>query len=251
MLDSHAHYTDDKFASDLDNVLESIDRSSELSAIILASTDEDDSLRNAALTHRYKKLYAAVGVHPSEACKVRDGYISRLEALCCDEKVIAVGEIGLEYHYDDAPRDVQKEVFEQQLCLAEKVGLPVVIHDREAHANCLDAVLHHNVTGVFHSYSGSKETAKILLSHGWYMSFGGIITFKNAHKVREAAAYIPDDRLLVETDCPYLAPEPYRGKRCDSFMIRRTLEVLARIRNTTFEELEAATEQNARTLFRI
>ncbi|HPE95768.1 MAG TPA: TatD family hydrolase, partial [Bacillota bacterium] len=242
---------DDRFASDLDSILGSIDCGSELSAIILASTDEDDSFRNVLLTHRYKKLYAAIGVHPSEACKVNNGYIKSLEALCCDEKVVAIGEIGLEYHYDDAPRDVQKKIFEQQLCLAEKVGLPVVIHDREAHADCLDAVLHHNVTGVFHSYSGSKETAKILLSYGWYMSFGGIVTFKNAHKVREAAAYIPADRLLVETDCPYLAPEPYQGKRCDSFMIRRTLEVLAEIRNTTFEELEATTERNARTLFRI
>lgn len=254
MFDTHAHYTDARFRDDLDTILSRIEQSSEIKGVIEASVDIEDSAEALKLTEKCSKFYAAVGVHPSESADAPCDFCDRLRRIISGQhrhRIVAIGEIGLDYHYDTPERTVQKDVFDRQLSLSEETGLPCVIHDREAHGDVLDILRAHSAVGVLHSFSGSIETARILLDRGWYISFSGVVTFQNAKNVRETAAFIPSDRLLVETDCPYLAPVPFRVQRNDSFLMRNTLEFLAGLRRTGFEELESVTECNTRTLFRL
>lgn len=249
IFDSHAHYDDERFDGDRDDLLTSL-LGTEVYAVINCGCDVESSLKSLELAHTHANVYAAVGIHPHEAAEADDAAFEKIEKLLADEKAVAVGEIGLDYHYDFSPREVQQRVLERQLVLAEKLSKPVIIHDREAHADCVDAVLHHpKVFGVFHSFSGSAETAELLQKHGWYLSFSGSVTFKGNKKGVEAVLATRNDRLLVETDCPYLTPVPHRGKRNDSSFTSFTIAKLAEIRGESYEFIEALTRENAKRLF--
>lgn len=252
IFDTHAHYDDGLFDADRGEVLSALFESGCVCAVVNCGCDLKSSAASLELAHRYDGVFAAVGVHPHEAEKAADSDFERIAEMLSDEKAVALGEIGLDYHYDFSPREIQKAVFERQLAMAERLSVPVIVHDREAHADCLEAVLRHpTLRGVFHSFSGSAETALILQKAGWYVSFSGSVTFKGAKRLAEAAAAVADDRLLVETDCPYLTPAPFRGKRNHSGYIRYILERLAEIRGESYGFLETATRENAKKFFGI
>lgn len=252
IFDTHAHYDDKRFDEDRYELLDSLFNSGEVYAVVNCGCNVKSSVAGVELAHRYKRVYAAVGIHPHDAERATEEDFNRIEALAADPKVRAIGEIGLDYHYDFSPRDVQKHVFEKQLVLAERLGMPVVIHDREAHADCVEAVLRHPlVHGVFHSFSGSAETAKILQKAGWYLSYSGPVTFKDARKTVEAVAATANDRLMVETDSPYLTPVPHRGKRNNSGYVRHIIEKIAEIRGESYEFIETLTRENAKRFFGI
>ncbi|MBP5231727.1 MAG: TatD family hydrolase [Clostridia bacterium] len=247
MIDTHAHYDDPAFDPDREDLLDDLFRNAVVRAVITVGCAVKSCNASVALAESRPDMFAAVGFHPEFAQELDLGY---LREICRHPKVVAIGEIGLDYHYDGPEKSVQKEALHAQLSLAESLSLPVVIHDRDAHADILDAVrAHPSVRGVFHSYSGSWEMARELLKLGWYVSFSGVVTFKNARQAVEVAKNVPNDRFLTETDCPYLSPVPFRGQRNDSGRMRKTLEALADIRNVSFEEIERQTESNAIALF--
>lgn len=252
MFDSHAHYDDKRFDDERESLLRYLFTAKRVKNIINIGCDLKSSRRSVELAEQFEKIYSAVGVHPHEAKAVPDNYISQLEQLLKHKKVVAIGEIGLDYHYDFSPREVQKKIFAQQMELAEKTDTPVIIHDREAHKDCIDTALAFpKVKGVFHSYSGSVESARILLKAGWYLSFSGSVTFKNAKSIPEVAAMVDEDKLLVETDCPYLTPCPFRGKRNDSGYMEYTIKKIAELRGVSPEYIEQITTENAKRLFKI
>lgn len=250
IFDSHAHYADSAFDADREKLLASLPETG-ICGVISCGTDIEVSKHSLALSRQYDYIYAAAGVHPHEAAKVSGDYLSDLRHLLADENTVAIGEIGLDYHYDFSPRDVQKKIFREQLELAIELDLPVIIHNREAHADTLEILKEYKPKGVLHCFSGSAQTAFEVLSLGIYIGFAGAVTFKNAKKPLEAAACVPLDRLLIETDCPYMAPVPHRGKRCDSSMIPLTAEKLAEVKNTDASEILCKTAENARRLFNI
>ena len=250
MFDSHAHYNDTAFDADRSELLGSLFANG-VQGIVEAGTDEESSNNARGLAHRYEDLYFAAGLHP-EYAELYGSLSAWLPGLLEDGKCVAIGEIGLDYHYDTPARDIQRKAFEAQMRIAFDTGRPVVIHDREAHADCLEIVrAFPGVRGMFHSFSGSAETAAVLVSLGWYISFSGVVTFKNAVRSVEAAQAVPLERMLTETDCPYLAPHPFRGKRNDSSLIKYILEKIASVKGVTCEELERITAQNARRFFGI
>lgn len=251
MIDSHAHYDNDRFDADREAVLEAAFRNG-VTHVVNPGCDLESSLAAIAMAERHAGLFAAVGFHPHEADKCAAGDLERLETLCAHPKVVAVGEIGLDYHYDFSPRPVQQAVLRAHIALARRVGKPVILHDREAHKDVLDIVREERAYeggGVFHCWSGSRETAEEVLKMGFHIGIGGSVTFKNAHRLQDVAAHIPENRLLIETDCPYMTPEPYRGQRNWSGMMVHVLEKLALLRGTTVEALERATAENAIRLF--
>ncbi len=251
MIDIHAHYDDDAFDSDRDELLTSLFNDKGVSKIINAGCNIETSLFAIKLAEKYDNIYATVGFHPSDVDKFDEASFEKMKELIKHEKVVAIGEIGLDYHWVSDNKDKQKAVFRKQLELAIENEMPVVIHERDAVADCLEIVLDYNVKGVFHAFSGSKETAKILIDRGWYISFPGTVTFKNAKHPIENALFLPEDRILTETDSPYLTAHPFRGKRNDSSYMRYTLEKIAEIRGTSFEHIERITEENAKRLFGI
>ena len=213
-----------------------------------------ESSRNVdKLTAQYDYLYGAVGSHPDAADEVNEALLEEYRMLSKQNpKIKAIGEIGLDYHNEDIPRDIQKQAFRAQMALAKELNLPVIVHEREAHEDGMKIVEEFpEVTGVFHCYSGSAEMAKWLVSRGWYIGFTGVLTFKNARKAVEVAASIPLDRIVLETDCPYMAPEPFRGKRTDPGKLYRMAENLAEIRGLTVEEIHRITTDNGKRLYRI
>lgn len=249
MFDSHAHYDDSIYDEDRETLFERMFSEERLDGILTVGCSVRSSYAAVRLSNSHEKIYAAVGIHPEHAEQLD---LSEIERLLNEPKVVALGEIGLDYHYETPEREIQKEAFRAQLALAEKTGYPVIIHDREAHGDVLSIIRDFpSVTGVFHSYSGSVEIAKTLLDTGWYISFSGVVTFKNARQAVEVAKMVPDDRILTETDCPYLTPVPFRGKRNDSGKMYYTVERLAEIRGVPFQTVEQLTEENARRLFRI
>jgi TatD DNase family protein len=250
LFDSHAHYDDAKFAEDRHGVLAALPKAG-IGGVMNAASDLASAELGIGLAERYDFVWASAGIHPHEAKDAPPDYLERLVALLSRPKVRALGEIGLDYHYDFSPRETQLAVFERQLELALELDMPVIIHDREAHADTLRLVKKHRPPGVVHCYSGSAELARELLKLGLYIGFTGVVTFANARKTIEAARAVPLERLLIETDCPYMAPVPFRGKRCDSSMIAKTAEAIAAIKQTTLEELAAATDENARKLYNI
>ena len=259
MFDSHAHYYDGRFekeAGGTDALLESLFKT-EVCGIVNIGTDPENSRQVVAGAARWQGMYATVGIHPGDGQRLADidAALTEIEALLVgakEKKIVALGEIGLDYHYDDTDREKQAYFFEKQLEMAEKYGMPVVIHDREAHGDCFDAVCRHpKLTGVFHSYSGSAEMARDLVRRGWYISFSGVVTFKNAPKVREAVAAVPLDRILIETDAPYLAPVPHRGKLNHSGHMRYTAAAVAEVKGILTDELIRITRENAARLFGI
>ena len=249
LFDTHAHYYAEAFDEDRDQVLAALPAAG-VGLVLCPGCDLPTSRQSIALAEQYPFLYAAAGVHPEDALGLPEDWLDQVAQMTRHPKVVAVGEIGLDYYWKEVPRDLQKEVFRAQLQLAKDLDLPVIVHDREAHGDCLAMVKEFaGVRGVFHCYSGSAEDAKTLVKLGWHLSFTGTITFKNARKAPQAAAVVPADRLLIETDCPYMAPEPYRGKRCDSSMLPRVAERLAEIRGGSAEEIVQMTCRNARRLF--
>ena len=259
IFDSHAHYDDEAFGDGAEELLLKLHREASVARVVDCGSDIASSRRAKELSEAVPFVWFAAGVHPENALKTPDGWLSEIEALCRHPKCVAVGEIGLDYYYGKDDKAEQLKVLEEQLCLAEKLNLPVVIHDREAHADSLSAVLSHpKVRGVFHSYSGSFETAKELLKHGWYLSFNGIITFKNARKTVEALEGVRDyengkylDRILVETDCPYLAPVPLRGSVNRSDNIVYTAQKCGEILGIGTEAFLEVTYQNACRFFEV
>ena len=268
IFDTHAHYFDKKFESlegGADAVLCDLFENQGIEAIVNVGTNLQNAHSVIEQASRYAKMYAAVGIHPEDCHFITDPEAALLElsTLLQDaekrkqNKIVALGEIGLDYHwqsYDNGRIPMNKELqaffFEEQLKLAEKFDLPVIIHDREAHGDCFETVLRHpNVKGVFHSYSGSAEMAHELTRRGWYISFSGTLTFTNAARVREAASAVPRDKLLIETDAPYLAPHPNRGKLNHSGYLTFVLSTLAQIWDCSPEDAAAQTYQNARTFF--
>ena len=251
-FDTHAHYDDGRFDSDRASLLAALPERG-VGCIVNCGSDVSSSRTSLDLAKRFPHVYAAAGIHPEAAGEYTADDLAAVEAMLGEEKVVAVGEIGLDYYYEDAaPREIQLELLRIQLRLALEKDLPVVIHDREAHADSLMAVKElPGLRGVFHCYSGSVEMARELTELGWYFSFGGAVTFKNARKAPEVVASLPPERILLETDCPYLAPVPFRGKRCDSTLLPYTAAAIASFRGVTAEEIELLTWQNACTFFQI
>ena len=244
LFDTHAHLDDRAFDADRAELIESLDM------LVMNPGCSLESSRNAdALSKQYPHIYAAVGSHPDAADEVNAQVLEEYRTLCkLNPKIRAIGEIGLDYHYEDIPREIQLQAFRSQMSL----DLPVIIHERDAHADGMSVVKEFpTVKGVFHCYSGSLEMARELIDLGWYIGFTGVLTFKNARKAVEVAANIPLERLVLETDCPYMAPEPFRGKRNDPGKLYRMAERLAEIRGLSLEEVERITAENGRRLYRM
>lgn len=248
IFDSHAHYDSEAFDADRKELLGTL-QSQGVCGVVNCGSDMASSLKSLELADEFDFIYAACGIHPHEAETCKQGYLPVLKKLCLEDKCVAVGEIGLDYHYDFSPREIQKQVFEQQIVLAKELDLPVIVHDREAHEDTFELLKRYKPKGVVHCFSGSAEMAKEIVKLGMYIGLGGAVTFKNARKPREVAAVVPSDRLLIETDCPYMTPVPHRGKRCDSTYIPFTAEVIAEVRGTTAQEILDLTRVNANLLF--
>ncbi len=259
LFDAHAHYDDERFGCEWDGggdgaILAA--REAGICGIINVGSNVQTSKNSVALATRYDFIRAAVGIHPSDAQRIPKGEeaaaLSEIERLLKHSRVVALGEIGLDYHYDDTDKAVQQAFFDAELSLAEKARIPVIIHDRDAHGDIFDTLCRHREAfGVIHSYSGSAEMARQLVNMGWYLSFSGPLTYKNAVKVRESAAAVPRNRVLVETDAPYLPPVPHRGKINYSGYLHHTAEALAAVWKISLAECAAITIENTRRLFRI
>ena len=250
-FDTHAHYDDEQFDTDRDELLASMAESG-VELIVNAGTDLSTSLTGIALAEKYPFVYCAAGYHPHEASEMTDDAFNSIAELLRHPRVKAIGEIGLDYHYDFSPRETQQKCFRRQLQLARETHMPVIIHDREAHEDCLNILSEFpDVTGVFHCFSGSLEMARILIKRGWYLSFTGSVTFKNARKAPEIIAEVPSDKIMIETDSPYLAPVPLRGKRNDSRNLIYIAQAVADARGISLEEAAAMCLENGRRFFGI
>ena len=252
LFDTHAHMDDRSFDEDRQDLLAALPERG-ISLLMNPGCSYESSLNAIALSKQYDYIYAAVGSHPDVADEVDDALIAEYRELCKQNpKVKAIGEIGLDYHYEDIPREIQKKAFRLQMELARELELPVIVHEREAHEDGMKIVDEFpTVKGVFHCYSGSLEMAKELIKRGWYIGFTGVLTFKNARKAIEVAANIPLDRIVIETDCPYMAPVPFRGKRNDPGLVCHMAEKLAEIRGITAGEAARLTLENGKRLYRI
>lgn len=250
-FDTHAHYDDEAFDEDREELLRSL-KDSGVTLVLDPGADMPSSRKSIELSDRFDFIYSAVGVHPHDAKSMTDADFDELCEMSKGEKVLAIGEIGLDYHYDFSPRDIQKKRFYDQLCLARELGLPVIIHEREAAKDCLDIIsAFSDLKGVYHCYSGSWETAKIILNMGWYLSFTGAVTFKNARHAPEVARKMPSDRIMIETDSPYMAPVPVRGTRNNSANLIYICEKIAELRGLTVQETAALTMENGKRFFGI
>ena len=250
IFDTHAHYDSNGFAADRDEILSALPVAG-VGLVVDPGCELESSRAALALAERYPFVYAAVGIHPSDCAGTGEAEFAALRKLCGHEKVVAVGEIGLDYYWKDNPsKEFQQTVFRRQIELAIELGLPVIVHDREAHGDSLAIVLDYpEARGVFHCFSGSPEMAEELLKRGWFLGFDGPITYKNAQKAPEVAAVTPLDRIVVETDSPYLTPVPFRGKRNDSRYLPYVMEKLAEWKGVTPEEMTRITWENGLRLF--
>ena len=250
-FDSHAHYDARRFQEDQAEVLQSM-APNKIGLIMNVGCDLTSSLKSIRLAEQYDFIYASVGSHPDDAAHVDEGLVEMYRGLAEHPKVMAIGEIGLDYFYEDVPRQQQQKAFRLQMELARELDMPVIIHQRDAYEDALRIVDEFpTVKGVFHCFSGSLEYAKEVVRRGWSVGFTGVITFKNARKAVEVAQWVPLNKLLIETDCPYMAPEPFRGRRCDSTMVPKMAEKIAELRGLPLEAVAKATRENAMNLFRI
>lgn len=250
IFDSHAHYDDARFSEDVYDLLDTLPEKG-VSGVISCGVNAESTRFAQALAQKYDYIYAAAGFHPLNLEDVPENAETVLCELLKDPKTVAVGEIGLDYHYEKESRTEQLALFEMQLRLAKELDLPVIVHDREAHDDTLRLLKEIQPTGVVHCFSGSVEMAKEILKLDMYIGLGGAVTFKNAVKPVEVAAMVPAERLLLETDAPYMTPVPFRGKRCDSSLIAYTAARIAEIRGVDTQALCKQTEANTRRLFRI
>ncbi len=248
IFDSHAHYDDEAFSKDRDELLSELFNNT-VCNVINVGADMKSSEESIKLANKYSQIYASVGAHPHCVSDLPENYIEIFSILAKNKKVVAIGEMGLDYHYDTTPKDMQKKYFEEQLILAQNLDLPAIIHTREATEDTLKILTKYKVKGTVHCFSESVETLKEVLKIGMYISLGGAVTFKNARKSLEVAYEVPIERLLLETDAPYMTPVPFRGKRCDSSMIKYTAEKIAEIKGMSVEFLLEQTRTNAENLF--
>lgn len=253
LIDSHAHLDDKRFDRDRDMIIKNLEENG-IELTINIGADLQSSIASVSLSEKYDNIYAAVGVHPHSAKEVDDSTIEILKSFAKREKVVAIGEIGLDYYYDNSPRDIQRKWFREQIKLAKEVDLPIVVHSREADQETFEILKEEQdgrLRGVLHCYSGSVELAKEYIKLGFYISLAGPVTFKNARVPKEVAKAVPLDKLLVETDSPYLTPEPYRGKRNEPIFVKYVAGTIADLRGITYEELAKATNRNTKELFGI
>lgn len=253
LFDTHVHVNAEQFNEDLEDVIERA-KEAGVDNMVVVGFDRPTIIRAMELIETYDFMYAAVGWHPVDAIDMTEDDLQWIEELSNHPKVVAIGEMGLDYHWDKSPKDVQMEVFRKQIRLAKKVGLPIIIHNREATADIVNILKEEEASrigGIMHCFSGSAETALECINMNFYISLGGPVTFKNAKKPKEVAAAVPLDRLLIETDCPYLAPHPYRGKRNEPSYVKLVAEQIAEIKQLTIEEVSQATTENAKKLFGI
>ena len=248
IFDTHAHYYKEDFGGELEQLLADLP-SKGVGRVLAIGCDITSSEEEIELAARYDYIYATAGIHPENAAGVSACWEAELERLLKRDKVVALGEIGLDYHYPEPPRDVQREVFVKQLEIAKRLDIPVVIHSRDATAETLDILKQYKPRGAVHCFSGSAETAREVVKLGMYIGFTGVLTFKNAKKARAACEAVPIDRLLLETDCPYMAPVPHRGERCDSSMIKFTAAAMAEIKGVSAEEMTEIARKNGERLF--
>lgn len=252
LFDTHAHLDDHAFDPDRDALLAALPGQG-IGLLMNPGCSLATSRAACALAREHSWIYAAVGSHPDAATEVTPEVLEEYRRLIRENpKVKAIGEIGLDYHYEDVPRNIQQEAFLAQMELAREAKLPVIVHERDAHADGMTVVRHFpEVTGVFHCYSGSLEMARELVERGWYIGFTGVLTFKNARRALEVAAGLPLDRIVLETDCPYMSPEPFRGKRNDPGRLYRMAEALSALRGLPVEEIETITMENGKRLYRL
>ena len=252
LFDTHAHYDDEAFDADRDAVLTALPQRG-VGLILNPGCDVESSRKAVAYAAAYPHVYAAVGIHPENCGGCTADDLAAIRALAQQPKVVAIGEIGLDYYWpENPPHDFQQQVLRAQLSLAQELDLPVIFHDRDAHGDSLSIVkAYPALRGVFHCYSGSVEMAEELLALGWYLGFDGPVTYKNARKAVEVAAALPLDRIVLETDCPYMSPEPFRGKRNDPSRLCRMAEKLAQLRGLSVEQIENITTENGKRLYRI
>ncbi len=250
IFDTHAHYDDVQFDEDRNELLSSLLYKG-VCNIINCGTNLKTSRFTTKLCDKYNYIYGAVGIHPEEANANSFAEIEEIRKLTRNKKIVAIGEIGLDYHWKEVPKELQTAVFAKQIKLANELDMPIIVHDREAHADTLKILKEYMPKGVLHCFSGSVETAREIIALGMYIGIGGAVTFKNARKPTETAAYIPLERLLLETDCPYMAPTPFRGKRNNSSLIIYTAQKIAEIRSTDVSVIINAAEANAKKLFGI
>lgn len=248
IIDSHAHYDDSSFDADREDVLREL-FSGEICKIVNIGCSVKSSYSSVKLAEEYAGIYAAVGLHPDAADEI--DRIEEIRRLCGNKKVVAVGEIGLDYHYEEHGRDIQKKAFEEQLKLAAELDMPVVIHSRDAWEDTMELLRKYRPKGVMHCFSGSAEIAREIVEMGMYVGFTGVVTFKNAKKALKALEAVPLDRLLIETDCPYMAPEPNRGKRNYSGYLPYTVAAMAAVKGVSPDEMAEITAENAERLFNI
>lgn len=249
IFDAHAHYDDKWFDDDRFELLDNI-KSKGVCGIVNNSVDLATAQKSIAFAEKYDFMYAAVGFHPENIENIPADYIEKIAELCKHEKVVAIGETGLDYYWD-TPRDLQKKVFEEQIKLSLDLKMPLVVHDREAHGDTFDFLRKYRPNALVHCFSGSVELMREAVKMGMYISLGGVVTFKNARHSIEVASEIPIDRLLLETDAPYMAPVPFRGKRCDSSMILYCAEKIASVRNMGIQEVLDITNENAKRFYNI
>ena len=253
LIDTHVHLNADQYDDDLQEVIdralsEGIDR------MFVVGFDTKTIERTMKLIDQYDFIYGIIGWHPVDAIDCTDERLEWIESLSKHPKIIGIGEMGLDYHWDKSPKDIQKDVFRKQIALAKRVQLPIIIHNREATQDCVDILKEENaseVGGIMHSFSGSNEIADEILKMNFYVSLGGPVTFKNVKQPKEVAKHVPLDRLLVETDAPFLSPHPYRGKRNEPARVKLVAEQIAELRGLTYEEVCEATTENAERLFKL
>ena len=253
LIDTHVHLNADQYDDDLQEVIdralsEGIDR------MFVVGFDTKTIERTMKLIDQYDFIYGIIGWHPVDAIDCTDERLEWIESLSKHPKIIGIGEMGLDYHWDKSPKDIQKDVFRKQIALAKRVQLPIIIHNSEATQDCVDILKEENaseVGGIMHSFSGSNEIADEILKMNFYVSLGGPVTFKNAKQPKEVAKHVPLDRLLVETDAPFLSPHPYRGKRNEPARVKLVAEQIAELRGLTYEEVCEATTENAERLFKL
>ncbi|KEP25210.1 TatD family hydrolase [Bacillus zhangzhouensis] len=253
LFDTHAHLNAEQYNEDLEQVIERA-KSEKVENIVVVGFDRPTITRAMELIEEYDFIYAAIGWHPVDAIDMTDEDLAWIKELSQHEKVVAIGEMGLDYYWDKSPKEVQKEVFRRQIALAKEVNLPIIIHNRDATEDVVTILKEEgaaDVGGIMHCFTGSLEIAKACMEMNFYISFGGPVTFKNAKKPKEVVKDIPSDRLLIETDCPYLTPAPFRGKRNEPSYVKYIVEQIAELREMSFEELAELTTENAKKVFRI